>query len=162
MRKIVRMLLRQGEILVRVIFMLENRELLNSVLKTAQMGRFGIETVMNKAVGAELKKELKSQKDEYDSIENAAHKLADSRGWELENLSAPLRYMASIMGRASIMGGEIDSKIAGMLINGNTKGIIKGIKYLNRSGNCDSDIVALAQELVSKEQCNIQTSQTFL
>ncbi len=142
--------------------MLESKELLSSVLKTAQMGRFGIETVMDRAIAPDLKQELKSQKDEYDSIENAAHKLAGSRGWELEGLSAPLRYMASMMSKASIMGGETDSKIAGMLINGNTKGMIKGIKYLNRSSNCDSDIVALAQQLVSKEQCNIQTSQTFL
>ena len=143
-------------------YMLNNKELLNSVLKTAQMGRFGIETVMEKAIGPGLKTELRSQKDQYDSIENAAHKLADTRGWELEGLSPALRYMASIMGRASIMGGETDSKIAGMLINGNTKGLIKGIKYLNRSSSCDSEIVALAQELVDREQVNIQKSQPFL
>lgn len=142
--------------------MLENKELLNSVLKTAQMGRFGIETVMDQAICPGLKKELQSQKDQYDGVENAAHKLADTRGWELSGLSTPTRYMSSMMGRISIMGSEKDSKIAGMLINGNTKGLIKGIKYLNRSQKCDSDIVALAQDLVSKEQANIQKSQPFL
>ena len=142
--------------------MLENKELLNSVLKTAQMGRFGIETVMDKAIGPNLKQELKSQKDQYDGIENTAHRLAKQHGWELQGLSAPLRYMSSIMGRASIMGGDTDSKIAGMLINGNTKGLIKGIKYLNRSGGCDFEIVKLAQDLVDKEQTNIQKSQPFL
>ena len=142
--------------------MLENKELLNSVLKTAQMGRFGIETVMEKAVKPALKQELKSQKDQYDSIENQAHKLANTRGWELQGLSAPLRYMSSVMGRISVIGSDTDSKIAGMLINGNTKGLIKGVKYLNRSAKCDTEIVSLAQDLVNKEQQNIQKSQLFL
>lgn len=142
--------------------MLDNKKLLNSILKTAQMGRFGIETVMDRAVSAELKKELKSQKSEYDAIENAAHKLADRYGWQLEGLSSSVRYMSNMMGKFSTMGGETDSKIAGMLIQGNTKGMIKGIKYLNRSGGCDAEVVALAQDLVNKEQSNIQTSQSFL
>lgn len=142
--------------------MLENQELLNSVLKTAQMGRFGIETVMNKAISPKLKQELKSQKDQYDAIENDANKLAKQRGWQLQGLSPALRYMSSMLGRASIMGGNTDSKIAGMLISGNAKGLIKGMKYLNRSGGCDKEIVTLAQELVEKEQLNIQKSQPFL
>lgn len=142
--------------------MLQSKELLNSILKTAQMGRFGIETVMEKAISPGLKKELKSQKDQYDAIENSAHRLARTRGWELQGLSPALRYMSSIMGRASVMGGETDSKIAGMLINGNAKGLIKGMKYLNRSGGCDAEVVKLAQDLVEKEQLNIQKSQPFL
>lgn len=142
--------------------MLENKELLNSILKSAQMGRFGIETVMDKAVNVDLKQELQSQKDQYDAIENQAHQLARKRGWELQGLSTPLRYMSSMMGRISVMGSDTDSKIAGMLISGNAKGLIKGVKYLNRSAKCDTQIVALAQDLVNKEQLNIQKSQPFL
>ena len=142
--------------------MLDNKELLNSVLKTAQMGRFGIETVMDKAISPGLKQELRSQKDQYDSIENSAHALAEKHGWQLVGLSGAVRCMSSMMGRASIMGGETDSKIAGMLISGNAKGLIKGMKYLNRSGSCDRQIVSLAQELVNREQINIQKAQPFL
>lgn len=126
------------------------------------MGRFGIETVMDKALRPGLKQELRDQKAQYDTIENAAHKLASTRGWELDGLSAGTRYMSSMMGKISIMGGERDSKIAGMLIQGNTMGLIKGMKYLNRSSACDSDIVALAQRLVEREQENIQKAQSFL
>lgn len=142
--------------------MINNEELLNSILKTAQMGRFGIETVMEKAVGPGLKKELKSQKDQYDGIENDANKLAKHHNIRLQGISAPLRYMSGMMGRVSIMGGDTDSKIAGMLINGNAKGLIKGTKYLNRSSGCDPQIVELLQDLVNKEQVNIQKSQPFL
>lgn len=142
--------------------MLDNETLLNAILKTSQMGRFGIETVMNKALGPGLKQELKDQKAQYDTIENAAHKLAATRGWELKGLNPALRYMSSAMGRLSIMGSQRDSKIAGMLIQGNAMGLIKSMKYLNRSGNCDSDIVALAQKLAEREQVNLQKAQPFL
>lgn len=142
--------------------MLDNKTLLNSLLKTAQMGRFGIETVIDKALGPGLKQELRDQKAQYDTIENTAHKLAAKRGWQLQGLSPITRYMASTMGRLSIMGGQRDSKIAGMLIQGNTMGLIKGLKYLNRSQSCDDDIVDLAKILAEREQVNIQKSQPFL
>ncbi len=151
-----------GEILLRVIFMVNDEKMLNAILKTAQMGRFGIETVMDKAVGPGLKQELRDQKAEYDTIENKAHALARSRNLELQGLPTATRYMASMMGRLSIMGSQRDSKIAGMLIQGNAMGLIKGMKYLNRSKNCDADVVELARKLTDREQENMKNAQPFL
>ena len=149
-------------ILLRVILMINDETLLNSVLKTAQMGRFGIETVMDKAVNPGLKQELRDQKAQYDSIENEAHAMAKKRNIQLHGLSAPTRYMASMMGRLSIMGAHRDSKISGMLIQGNAMGLIKSMKYLNRCSKCQSDAVALAQKLADREEENIKNAQPFL
>ena len=142
--------------------MINDEILLNSVLKTAQMGRFGIETVMDKAVNPGLKQELRSQKAQYDDIENEANAMAAKREIRLKGLGAPSRYMASAMGRLSIMGAHRDSKIAGMLIQGNAMGLIKSMKYLNRCNHCRNDAVALAQKLADREQENIRNAQPFL
>lgn len=142
--------------------MINDEMLLNSVLKTAQMGRFGIETVMDKAMHPGLKQELRSQKAQYDDIENEANAMAQKRDIRLHGLSAPTRYMASMMGRLSTMGSHRDSKIAGMLIQGNAMGLIKSMKYLNRCSQCRDDAVALARKLADREQENIKNAQPFL
>lgn len=142
--------------------MITSKDLLGSVLKTAQMGRFGIETVMDKAVRPGLKEELRSQLSQYDTIEDAAQNIAQRRGWMIDGVPPAVKLMSKIMSQANFAGGNTDSKIAGMLIQGNTRGMIKGLKNLNRSGKCDTDIVELAQELVSRERVNIQKAQPFL
>jgi hypothetical protein len=142
--------------------MINDEVLLNSVLKTAQMGRFGIETVMDKAINPGLKQELRDQKAQYDDIENEANAMAKQRDIQLKGLSAPARYMASMMGRLSIMGQHRDSKIAGMLIQGNAMGLIKSMKYLNRCSKCRDDAVSLAQKLANREQENIKNAQPYL
>lgn len=142
--------------------MINDETLLNSVLKTAQMGRFGIETVMDKAMHPGLKQELRSQKAQYDDIENEANAMAKKRDIRLQGLNAPTRYMASMMSRLSILGNHRDSKIAGMLIQGNAMGLIKSRKYLNRCGNHHNEAVALVQKLAEREQENIKNAQPYL
>ncbi len=149
-------------ILLWVIEMTEDQKLLDAVLKTAQMGRFGIETVMEQAVSPNLKQELRTQKSQYDAIENEAHRLAAHYGWKLRGLSPALRWMSAAMSRASVLGSAPDSRIAGMLVQGNAMGIIKGMRYLHRTEGCEAPIMELAQELVAREQDNLQNAQPFL
>jgi hypothetical protein len=142
--------------------MINDETLLNSVLKTAQMGRFGIETVLDKAINPGLKQELRSQKAQYDDIENEANTMAAKQDIKLKGLGAPARYMASMMGRLSIMGEHRDSKIAGMLIQGNTRGMILGMKNLRRGKRAESDVRELTQKLIDQEKAGIKASQQFL
>jgi hypothetical protein len=60
------------------------------------------------------------------------------------------------------MGQHRDSKIAGMLIQGNAMGLIKSMKYLNRCSKCRDDAVSLAQKLANREQENIKNAQPYL
>jgi hypothetical protein len=73
-----------------------------------------------------------------------------------------VRTMSSMMSQMKLMGGEVDSKIAGMLIQGNTRGIILGVKNLNRSKQDDTQVTQLAQRLLNRENINIQKSQVYL
>ena len=111
--------------------MKNSKEILSSVLKTTQMGQVGIRSVLDTSMRPGLRKALESQLHEYDSIETEAHSIATQRGWELEELDPAVRFMTDMMTRMKLNGRNSDSKIAGMMIEGNTKGMIKGLKNLH-------------------------------
>ena len=142
--------------------MKDSKEMLTSVLHTTQMGQTGIKSVLNNAVRPGLRDEMRDQLKEYDSIEKEALRLATERGWELKNLNLGLRKMSDVMSRAKLIGGDVDSKIAGMLIQGNTRGLILGIKNMHRIPQKDTQITQLAQRLIDREAVNIKKAQPFL
>lgn len=142
--------------------MKDSKQLLACVLHTTQMGQTGIRSVRDNAVRPGLKQELTQQLKEYDNIEKEALRLAASRGWSLTDVNPAMRKMSDMMSRARLMGGDVDSKIAGMLIQGNTRGMILGIRNLHRSSGADAAVTQLAQKLLDRENINIQKSQSFL
>ena len=142
--------------------MMNEEKFLTSMLHTVQMGQTGIRSVIKNAVGAQLKTELKAQLKEYDALEKETLRLAESKGFDLMDLNPALETMSTMMSKVQLMGGEVDSKIAGMLIQGNTRGMILGLKNLRKASKADSNVRDLAQRLLNRENMNIQKSQQFL
>lgn len=142
--------------------MKENKDVLGSILKTTQMGQLGIEAVADKAVSCGMKDALRSQKEEYDSIEREALQLAKQHGWVLKNLDPAVKLMAKAMVRPQLSFGNVDSKIAAMMVNGNTRGMIKGLKNLHHCRQPDAKISQLGQKLLQTEQSNIHQMQGFI
>ena len=142
--------------------MKDSKEVLSSILKTAQMGQIGIRAVQNKAVRTEMKQALSDQLKEYDAIESQAHAVADERGWKVEELDPGVRKMAEMMARSRLHGRNKDSKIAAMMMKGNNRGIIKGLKNIHRYHQRDPRITELSQKLIDCENANIKQMETFL
>jgi len=161
-KKCVRMILPNSAILAAVIEMKESKELLSSILKTTQMGQIGIRSVLDTAMRPTLRKALESQLQEYDTIESEAHSIASSRGWEVPELDPVVRTMSDMMTRMKLTGGNTDSKIAGMMIQGNTRGMITGLKNLHQFNKQDLQIRTLSQRLLDCENANIRQMQGFL
>lgn len=145
-----------------VIIMKNNKELLSSVLKTTQMGQVGIRSVLDTTMRPGLRKALESQLREYDSIETEAHSIASQRGWEVRELDPAVRFLSDMAVRMKLNGRDTDSKIAGMMIQGNTKGMVKGLKDLHRFASSDEQIQILSQKLLDCETANIRQMQDFL
>ena len=142
--------------------MTNSKEILSSVLKTTQMGQIGIRSVLDTSMRPALRKALESQLHEYDSIETEAHSIATQRGWELKELDPGIRMMTDMMTRMKLSRGNSDSKIADMMIQGNTKGMIKSLKNLHQYSDNDSQISALSQKLLDRETDNIRQMQPYL
>lgn len=142
--------------------MKSNQEVLNSMLHTVQMGQHGIESVLNCVEKTQLKEELLSQKKEYDSFEHRAKQIAANHNMILQDINPMVLTMSKLMSRARLMAGDVDSKIAGMMIQGNTRGMITGLKNLHKCTNPSGDVTELAQQLLNRETINIQKTQPYL
>lgn len=139
-----------------------SKEMLGSLLRTAQMGQVGIRSVLSSTMRPALRKALESQLREYDSIETQAHHIASQRGWELPELDPAVRFMTDRMARFKLTWGNTDSKIAGMMIQGNTRGMIKGLKDAHQFNKPDDQIRLLSRKLLDCETANIRQMQSFL
>ena len=139
-----------------------SKDLLSSIIKTTQMGQVGIHSVLKAPLRASLRSALKSQLEEYDAIEQEAHMLASARGWTLEELDPSVKNCAKIMARMQLSFGDTDYKAAAMTIQGNTKGMIKGLHNLHQFNHSDERIALLSQKLLDCEKSNIQQMQGFL
>ena len=142
--------------------MKNSKEILSSVVKTAQMGQTGIRSVLDTSMRPSLRKALESQLREYDSIETEAHTIASQRGWELKELDPGVRMMTDMMTRMKLHGRNTDSKIADMMIQGNTRGMVKGLKNLHQFPSSDSQVQIVSQKLLDCETANIRQMQGYL
>lgn len=142
--------------------MKDSKDVLSSILKTTQMGQIGIRSILKMPLRTSLRTELKSQLKEYDAIEQEAHGIALSRGWELAELNPAIKGMTNMMTRSRLSFGDMDSKAAAMMIQGNTRGIIKGFKNLNQFPPSDQRVGNLAHKLIDFEETNNRQLQGFL
>ena len=142
--------------------MKESKDILTSVLHTAHMGRSGIQAVMDRASDPGLQELMKQQLQQYHMIQTEAEDLASSKGWQLPGRNILLEKMSNTCAKCRLLTGDKNSSIAGMLIQGNTRGMILGIKNLNQSTNLDPAVDHLANKLLNLENINIQKSQEFL
>lgn len=136
--------------------------MLSSALKTTQMGQIGIRSVLDTTMKPQLRQALEDQLKEYDSIETEAHTIAFQRGWEVPELDPAVRFMADRVTRMKLMGRDSDSRIAAMMIQGNTRGMIKGLKNIHHMKQPDQRIQTLTQKLLDCETANIRQMQQFL
>ena len=126
------------------------------------MGQIGIRSILNRPLRESMQTALRSQLQEYDSIEQEAHALASSRGWELEELDPAVKGMTNMMTRVQLSFGDVNSKAAAMMIQGNTRGMIKGIRNLHQFNNSDERVSVLSQKLLDCERANIRQMQGYL
>ena len=138
------------------------KDVLNSVVKTTQMGQLGIEAVLEFTRQPELRQALRDQKKEYDEIEKEAMKIAGQRQWEVKNLNPAVKGMARMTTRMRVSGKDPDSTIAAMMIKGNTRGSIKTLKNMHRYPETTGSICAISERLLRCETDNITQMQGFV
>lgn len=142
--------------------MINSQRVLNDIIKTSQMGINGINVVMDKTRQPALRQALKVQRREYSDIEQQAKLLAQRKGYKIDQIKPITRRMGAMMSKAQLMAGEPDSKIAGMMIQGNTRGMILSLKNMRRCNKPDSQVAELAQKLLETEKNNIDSMEGFV
>ena len=142
--------------------MINSQRVLNDIIKTSQMGINGINVVMDRTTQPALRQALKVQRREYSDIEQQAKLLARQKGYKIDQLKPITRKMGALMSKGQLMMGEPNSKIAGMMIQGNTRGMILSLKNMRRCDCPDPQVADLSQKLLDTEKNNIVSMQGFV
>ena len=142
--------------------MINSQRVLSDVIKTSQMGINGINVVMDKTSEPALRQALKVQRREYSDIEQQAKLLAQRKGYQIDQIKPITRRMGAMMSKAQLLVGDPNSKIAGMMIQGNTRGMILSLKNMRRCNNPDPEVTDLSQKLLETEKNNIVSMQGFV
>ena len=142
--------------------MINSQRVLSDIIKTSQMGINGINVVMDKTSQPALRQALKVQRRESSNIEQQAKLLAQQKGYKIDQLKPITRKMGALMSKGQLMMGEPNSKIAGMMIQGNTRGMILSLKNMRRCNHPDSEVADLSQKLLETEKNNIVSMQGFV
>ena len=142
--------------------MINSQWVLSDIIITSQMGISGINVVMDRTHQPALRQALKVQRKEYSNIEQQAKLLAQRKGYKIDQIRPITRRMSALMSRTQLLVGEPDSKIAGMMIQGNTRGMILSLKNMRRCNQPDAQVAQLAQQLLETEKNNIDSMEGFL
>ena len=142
--------------------MKKNQQFLSALLKTVQTGQVEIRSVLSSSMRSALRSTLEMQLREYDSMETEAFAIALQRGWELPELDPGQRFLKDRFTRIKLNLHNTDSRVADILIRGNTKGMILGLRKLHQLEPRDHQIRILSQKLLDCETAHIRQMQTFL
>ena len=137
-------------------------ELLQFVHKTADMGIKGLEDVSGSIHAPEVRSAVSQQIQEYQEISKRSASLLKSKGEEPKDPGVMAQLSSEFMSTAKTMVNSSASKIAEMVIQGNTMGITKGTQHLNDYAGDDPQVRKLAEKLVQTEEANIAQMKKFL
>ena len=139
-----------------------NQPILSALLKTVQRGQVEIRSLLDAVMEPGLRSTLLQQLREFDSLETEAFSIALQRGWDLPEMDTLLRFLTDRKIRMQLSGRNTDSRIADLLIQMNTKGMIRSLQVLHKYPEKDPQIRILSQKLLDCETANILQMQSFL
>lgn len=142
--------------------MIRDCEMLNTIRNTVQMGQIGIESVIPEAEDARFCAALRQQLAEYQKIRQEADSLLKQIGGKKKDPSGMATCCARMASKFKARQEGSTSKIAEMMIEGNTKGMIKSIQNRHQYHGQDGRVEALSQRLLDTELHNIEQMKPYL
>ena len=143
--------------------MINDMDMLNSIRKSTEMGAYGIQTVLDETADSGLYKELQSQLTEYEKILDEADSLLRDRGGIAKNINPMAKVGSFMSAKMKVrMAKDPNSKVAELMMQGNTRGMIKSIHNNRTMDVLDPKVKALANRLLQTEQSNIDTLKEYL
>ncbi len=138
-------------------------EMLNEIRKITQMGCFGIRAVLPESSDLSLTKTLQTQLAEYESIGKEADALLRAHGGKEKNLPPPLKFANAMTSKLRTrMADDPNGKIAEMMLQGNTRGMVKSIRTGRTLPTLDPKVSSLSARLLQTEQKNIDRMKQYL
>ena len=140
---------------------MNDNEFLNLMSKNAEMGKVGIDSVMEYTRDEKMREALRVQAKEYDKIYAEAGQMLKARNAEIKHVSPMAKIGSEMTSAMKTITDHSAAKIAEMMIQGSTMGITKIMKNRGEYDGNDKDILSLSEKLQKTEEQNIKTMKTF-
>lgn len=140
----------------------QDTQMLQQICKSTQMGQSGIRAVYDRARDPAMKQALASQLREYDAIHHQADRLLSARGERAQQIPAMVLRFSGMGAQMRLARDGSSSKIAEMMIEGNTKGMVKSMRQNRALHALDPKVSGLSNRLLQTELTNIEQMKPFL
>jgi len=144
---------------------MENKELLKYIYKVVDMGNNSCIKLLKDLKDKDNKiiDTIEDIKNEYLSFEKDIEVLMDEYGVELDNSNIMAKIGSSMEMKMEVMKDNSDSKIADMLIRGNTMGIIETEKNIHKfEDKVDKEIIKLTKRLLEFQNNSVRKLKKYL
>ena len=139
-----------------------NRYILNELNKGIKMGMDSISSIAEKVTDDQLKDDLQSEYNQYNTILNDVN----AELGKYEEFPKELNPAQKMMGwfdiQITTMTDDSDSKIAEMLIKGTNMGIIEGVKLLNNNPETTPEIKNILTNFIQFQENNVERLKKYL
>ena len=136
--------------------------ILNEVNKGIKMGMDSISSIAEKVTDNQLKDDLQSEYNQYNTILNDVN----AELGKYEEFPKELNPAQKMMGwfdiQMSTLTDDSDSKIAEMLIKGTNMGIIEGVKLLNNNPETTPEIKNILTNFIQFQENNVERLKKYL
>lgn len=141
---------------------MDNDKMLNEIRKSTDMGIVGIDCVIDAVEDPDVRHVLDEQRTEYQQIYREADRLLETCGAKKQNLSPLARYGAIMASKMKQTVDGSSARVAEMMIEGNTKGLLKSYRCRRQLHPDDPETRGLAEKLLQTEVHNIEQMKQFL
>ena len=137
--------------------------MLRSIHQTTQMGCCGIQTVLGETADRQFRAALRQQLAEYEALSGEAARLLQEHGAKLKPVH-PIAKLGSAMTSKMKVRSSADptTKIAELMLQGNTRGMIRSMHNIRTMGVLDPKVSSLSNRLLQTEQANIDQMKQYL
>ena len=138
-------------------------EFLQVVYKGVCMGTDAVNTILGKARDKAFREELTAELDGYQDFANRARDQLTALSVVAKEVGTLAKLPSEISINMSTLVDDSTSKLAELMIDGNTMGVVQMKKELSRAEEDDisASAISLAEDVVAFQEQNIETMKTF-
>ena len=136
--------------------------ILKEINKGSKTGMDALTMVTDKAQDDKFIDLLNKQHDEYQNIFDRTQELLVQNKEEIEDTPAMQKVMSWFGIQFNTLNDKSNSQLSELLIQGNSMGIIKGIKLLNNEVFTDNEIKNLLSDFVRLQEKNVEDLKKYL
>lgn len=136
--------------------------LLCEIYKSVTMGSDSVTTIIGKTNDKALRTDLAAQLDGYQRFVGITREKLEEKNYKIKQESIFAKLPAEISINVTTMIDDSSTKIAEMMINGSTMGMIELMRKMRESVGASGDTVKLASDYVTFEEDNINKMKAYL